>query len=279
MLFIPFPHPLQVCTLSVSELHLNIALFSVSRKKKKILRDYSEYGFSSATDMNVSGVPGPASSFRPLFFRRPMSVASARQKKEKLHICGQRRREPGMSHLSHKWTQRQVVLWTILETKRKALWHKHWTIWSVTKDVVYKSDPTDTTHTAKLGEYFLSILFASGTLEPDCHASCRTGASCKDRTNSENKLYIFLSVTEQHGICKYYVCRLVWVISWVFSLSTTGASSRRLYENFYGLFDPVSFSWPQLSVGFWAHLLVYVKKIKKRNKKENKNKKTTAWMR
>lgn len=32
--FFLFCHPLQVCTLSVSEFHLNIALFSISRQKK-----------------------------------------------------------------------------------------------------------------------------------------------------------------------------------------------------------------------------------------------------
>lgn len=49
------------------------------------------------------------------------------------------------------------------------------------------------------------------TLGLDWHLSQGPGLREKNKTNTiENKLYIFLSVREQSGICTYYVYGLVY---------------------------------------------------------------------
>lgn len=100
--------------------------------------------------------------------------------------------------------------------KRKALWHLDNTGQSDLSLRMYSTNkPTDITHTTKLGERFLSTV---------CFRHSGAGLPCLmpdwSKLQGQNQLRTqtvhFLSVREQHGICKYYVCRLVWVISWVF---------------------------------------------------------------
>lgn len=135
-----------------------------------------------------------------------------------------------VSHLSHKWTQRRVTLGTVPDhskTKNKQ-----------TKKTELCWTTDQTAHWWRTGLLvrggLIEVSRSEGSLlwDPSVNwtvphnwtrVSCR-GQQKEDWKKKEKNhtwkqtVHFFLNVGEQTGICKYYVCRFVWVTGWIFSL-------------------------------------------------------------
>lgn len=133
-----------------------------------------------------------------------------------------------VSHLSHKWTQRRVTVGTVLDhsgKKRGLYWTTDPTAyWLWANLLVHGGFIENSRSEGSPPLWYLSLNWTVPHTGLGSAAEVNKGGlkEKKKKTHTWKQtvhfFFFFLNVAAQTGICKYYVCRFVWVTGWIFSL-------------------------------------------------------------